>query len=147
MGLMLLPPLYISSRLPGKIYRLNWLPGQVYRPQIAWVSISIHQTARASILGCPPRTKFWSSDFCFAPKLNLGQDNFNFFRNFPTSGYFTPMSSKISIVFLYDSVFGKRVLMYWQRAILLFNRNLPTRCHKTSLRLFVSWIAESCGHI
>ncbi len=29
-------------------------------------------------LGCPSRTKFWSSDFCFAPKLNLGLDNFKF---------------------------------------------------------------------
>ncbi len=27
-------------------------------------------------LGCPSRTKFWSSDFCFAPKLNLGLGNF-----------------------------------------------------------------------
>ncbi len=27
------------------------------------------------------------------------------------------------------------------RMIVLFNRNLPTRCHKTSLRAFVSWIA------
>ncbi len=28
-----------------------------------------------------------------------------------------------------------------ERVIVLFNRNLPTRCHKTSLRAFVSWIA------
>ncbi len=28
-----------------------------------------------------------------------------------------------------------------QRVIVLFNRNLPTRCHKTSLRAFISWIA------
>ena len=52
-----------------------------------------HPTGR---LGCPSRTKFWSSDFCFAPKLNLGLDNFKlFFQNFPTSGSLTPMSSKI----------------------------------------------------
>ena len=35
------------------------------------------QTDTTSILGCPSRTKFWSSDFCFAAK---------FFQNFPTSG-------------------------------------------------------------
>ncbi len=29
----------------------------------------------------------------------------------------------------------------WERAIVLFNRNLPTHSHKTSLRAFVSWIA------
>ncbi len=28
-----------------------------------------------------------------------------------------------------------------ERAIVLFNRNLPTHWHKTSLRAFVSWIA------
>ncbi len=28
-----------------------------------------------------------------------------------------------------------------QRVIVLFNRNLPTRCHKTSPRAFISWIA------
>ncbi len=28
-----------------------------------------------------------------------------------------------------------------KRAIVLFNRNLPTRCYKTSLRAFISWIA------
>ncbi len=45
-----------------------------------WVSLS---------LGCPSRTKFWSSDFCFAPKLNLGLDKFKlFFQNFLTSGRF-----------------------------------------------------------
>ncbi len=27
------------------------------------------------------------------------------------------------------------------RVIMLFNRNLPTRCQKTSLRAFISWIA------
>ncbi len=31
-----------------------------------------------------------------------------------------------------------------QRAIVLFNRNLPTRCHKTSLRAFISWVAGMC---
>ncbi len=31
------------------------------------------------LLGCASRTKFWSSDFCSAPKLNLGLDNFFFF--------------------------------------------------------------------
>ncbi len=30
-------------------------------------------------VGCPSRTKFWSSDFCFAPKLNLGLDNLKLF--------------------------------------------------------------------
>ncbi len=29
-----------------------------------------------------------------------------------------------------------------ERVIVLFNRNLPIRCHKTSLRAFVSWIAD-----
>ncbi len=28
-----------------------------------------------------------------------------------------------------------------QRVIMLFNRTLPTRCQKTSLRAFISWIA------
>ncbi len=28
-----------------------------------------------------------------------------------------------------------------QRMIVLLNRNLPTRCHETSLRAFISWIA------
>ncbi len=40
------------------------------------VEVDISHT---SSLGCPSRTKFWSSDFCFAPKVNLGLDNFNFF--------------------------------------------------------------------
>ncbi len=58
-------------------------------------------------LGCPSRTKFWSSDFCFASKLNLGLDNFKlFFRNFLTSGSLTPMSSKISTIFLYNPIYG-----------------------------------------
>ena len=58
-------------------------------------------------IGCPSRTKFCSSDFCFAPKLNHGLDNFKlFFRNFPTLGSLTPMSSKISIVFLYNPIYG-----------------------------------------
>ena len=58
-------------------------------------------------VGCPSRTKFLSSDFCFAPKLNLGLDNFKlFFRNFPTSGSLTPMSSKIFPVFLYNPIHG-----------------------------------------
>ena len=56
-------------------------------------------------LGCPSRTKFWSSDFCFAPKLNLGLVNFKlFFWNFLTSGSLTPMSSKISTIFLYNHI-------------------------------------------
>ena len=57
----------------------------------------------------PSRTKFWSSDFCFAPKLNLGIDNFKKkkkIRNFPTSGSFIPMSSKIPTVSLYDPTNG-----------------------------------------
>ncbi len=28
-----------------------------------------------------------------------------------------------------------------KRVIMLLNRNLPTRCQKTSLRAFISWIA------
>ncbi len=58
-------------------------------------------------VGCPSRTKFWSSDFCFALKLNLGLDNFKtFFQNFLTSGSLTPMLSKISTIFLYDPIYG-----------------------------------------
>ena len=39
--------------------------------------VNIHQ------LGCPSRTKCWSPDFCFAPKLNLDPNNFKFFfQNF-----------------------------------------------------------------
>ncbi len=29
----------------------------------------------------------------------------------------------------------------YKRSLMLFNRYLPTRCHKTSLRAFISWIA------
>ncbi len=46
------------------------------------------------------------------------------------------------------SVLGERIMYHRQkgellsyRVIVRFNRNLPTRCHKTSLRAFVSWIA------
>ena len=33
-----------------------------------------------------------------------------------------------------------------QREIVLFNGNLPIRCHKTSLRAFVSWIRMLCAY-
>ncbi len=47
------------------------------------------------------------------------------------------------------SPLGNYTLKFWslhqfactERAIMLFNRNLPTRCQKTSLRAFISWIA------
>ena len=41
------------------------------------------------------------------------------------------------------SLFSKGIASYLEtleRAIVLFNRNLPTHCHNTSLRAFVSWI-------
>ncbi len=40
-------------------------------------------------LGCPSITKFWSSDFCFAPKLNLGLDNFKLFFRKITNIFFS----------------------------------------------------------
>ena len=34
-----------------------------------------------------------------------------------------------------------RHILWQQRAIMLFNGNLPTHCQETSLRAFISWIA------
>ncbi len=64
--------------------------------QDPWRLIRGSVEVRSSRLGCPVRTKFLSSDICFAAKLAFGLDNFNFFRNCPTSRSFTSMSSKMS---------------------------------------------------
>ncbi len=48
-----------------------------------------------------------------------------------------------AICVFYFSLFSARphYSRKYQIAIMLFTRNLPTRCHKTSLRAFISWIA------
>ena len=42
----------------GEILHVNWTRTK-------------HNISQAATLGCPSRTKFWSSDFCFAPKLRM----------------------------------------------------------------------------
>ncbi len=52
----------------------------VQKPKITSTCSTKHlfTVRRGATIGCPSRTKFWSSDFCFEPKLNLGLDNFFF---------------------------------------------------------------------
>ncbi len=104
-----LPQLH-RSRAPHEystMFKFNIQP----KSSLCWKRMQWKWIVRSEMLtcsvGCPSRTKFWSSDFCFAPKLNLGINNLKFlFQNFPTSGYLTPMSSKISTIFLYDRLYG-----------------------------------------
>ncbi len=48
------------------------------------------------------------------------------------------------LVYFTDSQRPKQLdslLSHYERVIMHFNRNLPDRCQKTSLRAFISWIA------